>query len=162
MLVHSRKPICESMIIVEYIDEIWPHNSLFPYDPYERAQARFWVNCADQMVIPALFAALYLKCGAGEEKENPIEKIWVHLKVIKDQCLGDKRKFFSGDTINMSIFKVLVTIEYVNEVKVIEAENLPLLHSWFNNFKNYVIFASWVGRDVAGDAGGGAGEGPLG
>ncbi|XP_057735472.1 probable glutathione S-transferase [Arachis stenosperma] len=144
VLVHYGKPICESMIIVEYIDEIWPHYSLVPRDPYERAQARFWVNYADQMV-PALFAALYFKCGAGEEKENPTEKIWEHLKVIEDQCLGDKRKFFGGDTINIvdiafgSLFKVLYTIEDVNEVKVIETEKFPLLHSWFNNFKNVTV-----------------------
>ncbi|KAL4314624.1 hypothetical protein HN51_068882 [Arachis hypogaea] len=62
-----------------------------------------------------------------------------------DQCLGDKRKFFGGDTINImdiafgSIFKVLITIEDVNEVKVIEAEKFPLLHSWFNNFKNVTL-----------------------
>ncbi|XLS50845.1 hypothetical protein HN51_011522 [Arachis hypogaea] len=95
-----------------------------------------------------------------------------------------------------SIFKVLVTIEDVNEVNFIEAEKFPLLHSWFNNFKNvtmikenfldmekmlatiksiigkrwnlsdrshqYMIFASWVGRGVAADAEGGAGEEALG
>ncbi|MED6132191.1 hypothetical protein PIB30_016831 [Stylosanthes scabra] len=139
VLVHAGKPICESMIIVEYIDEIWPHNSLVPHDPYERAQARFWVTYADQMV-PALFAALYFNSGAGE-----IEKIWEHLKVFEDQCLGDKRKFFGGDTINIvdialgSIFRVLFTIEDVNEVKVMEAEKFPLLQSWFNNFKNVPV-----------------------
>ena len=50
VLVHAGKPICESMIIVEYIDEIWPQNHLVPADPYYRAQARFWVTYADQMV----------------------------------------------------------------------------------------------------------------
>lgn len=50
VLVHAGQPICESMIIVEYIDEIWPQNPLVPADPYERAQARFWVRYADQMV----------------------------------------------------------------------------------------------------------------
>jgi glutathione S-transferase len=50
VLVHDGKPICESMIIVEYIDEIWPQNSLLPADPYDRAQARFWVKYVDEMV----------------------------------------------------------------------------------------------------------------
>ena len=50
VLVHGGKPICESMIIVEYIEETWPNNPLLPSDPYERAQARFWVNYADDKV----------------------------------------------------------------------------------------------------------------
>ncbi|XP_045830900.1 probable glutathione S-transferase [Trifolium pratense] len=49
VLVHDGKPLCESMIIVEYIDEIWPQYPLLPIDPYERAQARFWVKYADDI-----------------------------------------------------------------------------------------------------------------
>jgi len=42
VLIHNGKPICESMIIIQYIDEVWKNESpLLPSDPYERAQARF-------------------------------------------------------------------------------------------------------------------------
>lgn len=51
VLVHNGKPLCESMLIVEYIDEIWSHNSLLPADPYERALARFWVKYADDDMV---------------------------------------------------------------------------------------------------------------
>lgn len=51
VLVHNGKPICESSIIVQYIDEVWPGNSpLLPSDPYQRAQARFWVDYIDKKV----------------------------------------------------------------------------------------------------------------
>src|ERR1044072_1778002 len=50
VLVHAGKPLCESMIIIEYIDELWPQNLLVPADPYEKAVARFWVRYVDDMV----------------------------------------------------------------------------------------------------------------
>ncbi|WRX22687.1 Glutathione S-transferase [Theobroma cacao] len=48
VLLHRGKPICESMIILEYIEEIWPQNSLLPSYPYDRAIARFWIKFADE------------------------------------------------------------------------------------------------------------------
>ena len=51
VLIHNGKPISESMIIVEYIDEVWNHKSpLLPTDPYQRAQARFWADYVDKKV----------------------------------------------------------------------------------------------------------------
>ena len=51
VLIHNGKPICESTIIVQYIDEVWKDKSpLLPADPYERAQARFWADYIDKKV----------------------------------------------------------------------------------------------------------------
>ncbi|KAL2325029.1 hypothetical protein Fmac_024087 [Flemingia macrophylla] len=142
VLVHNGKPLCESMLIVEYIDEIWPHNSLLPADPYERALARFWVKYADDVFSAG--AACYLG-NNGEEREKDIEKVWEHLMVVENQCLGDQKKFFGGDTINMvdlafgSIVKFLLVVEDILEVKVLKDEKFPHLHSWYNNFKEVPV-----------------------
>ena len=51
VLIHNGKPICESQIIVQYIDEVWHDKSpLLPSDPYQRAQARFWADYVDKKV----------------------------------------------------------------------------------------------------------------
>ena len=51
VLIHNGKPICESTIIVQYIDEVWKDKSpLLPTDPYQRAQARFWADYVDKKV----------------------------------------------------------------------------------------------------------------
>lgn len=52
VLIHNGKPICESTIIVQYIDEVWPHTSpLLPPHPYDRARARFWADYVDKKVL---------------------------------------------------------------------------------------------------------------
>lgn len=51
VLIHNGKPICESMIIVEYVDEVWNDKSpLLPSDPYQRAQAKLWAHFIDNKV----------------------------------------------------------------------------------------------------------------
>lgn len=52
VLVHAGKPICESLVILEYIDENWKdgYYPLLPQDPLGKACARFWAKFVDEKV----------------------------------------------------------------------------------------------------------------
>ncbi len=47
-MVHDGKVIIDSSVICEYLDEVFPHPSLSPNDPVERAQMRAWMRFAEE------------------------------------------------------------------------------------------------------------------
>ncbi|KAJ4726588.1 putative Glutathione s-transferase [Melia azedarach] len=93
VLIHNGKPVCESAIIVQYIDEVWKDKApLLPSDPYERAQARFWVDFIDKKIYEASRKVWTTK---GEEQEAGKKEFIETLKTLEGQ-LGDK-PYFVGE-----------------------------------------------------------------
>ncbi|MDX1484883.1 MAG: glutathione S-transferase family protein [Alphaproteobacteria bacterium] len=54
-LVHDGRPVTESTLIIEYIDEVWPQPALSPADPYERARMRLWTKWSDEHAYKAVY-----------------------------------------------------------------------------------------------------------
>lgn len=50
VLVHNGRPLAESLVILEYIDEIWQNHPILPQHPYDRSLARFWSRFIDDKV----------------------------------------------------------------------------------------------------------------
>lgn len=96
ILVHDGRPVCGSVNILEYVDEVWGRRTaarrLLPADPLQRAQARFWVDFIDKKVFSTQTKFLKSK---GEEKEMAKAELIGQLKCL-EEVLGDKA-FFAGD-----------------------------------------------------------------
>ncbi|PRQ30688.1 putative glutathione transferase [Rosa chinensis] len=93
VLIHNGKPVCESLIIVQYIDEVWKDKApLLPSDPYQRAQARFWADFIDKKLYDAGRKIWITK---GEELQAAKKEFIESLKVLEGE-LGDK-PYFMGE-----------------------------------------------------------------
>lgn len=81
-LVHLGKPVIESSIISEYLEDAYPTPSLRPTDPHQIAAMRFWMKHIDVKVHPScgalqwpLVMADKLRALSTEEQDAMINKV---------------------------------------------------------------------------------------
>ncbi|KAI8557959.1 hypothetical protein RHMOL_Rhmol04G0051400 [Rhododendron molle] len=95
VLIHDDKPVCESLIAVQYIDEVWNEKSpLLPSDPYLKSQALFWADYVDKKIFDA--ASKIRTSKTAEDLEAGKKELIDYLKVLEGE-LGDK-PYFRGET----------------------------------------------------------------
>ncbi|KAL5977176.1 hypothetical protein ACLOJK_021518 [Asimina triloba] len=134
VLIHNGMPICESLIVVQYIDEVWADKSpLLPKDPLERANARFWADYIDKKasMYPSGIGLLKSK---GEAVEEAKKEFLECLKVLEGELKN--KAYFGGHTFGFvdvalvpfsSWFPIYKTIGYCD----VEVE-CPKLMEWVN------------------------------
>ncbi|CAJ1978387.1 unnamed protein product [Sphenostylis stenocarpa] len=130
VLIHNGKPICESIIIVEYLDELCKDKvSFLPSDPYQRAQARFWADFVNKKVGDVGGRIWSMKReGIEVAKKELVES----LKELEKE-LGDK-PYFGGETFGfvdialVPFYTWFYTYEELGNFKV-EAE-CPKIIAW--------------------------------
>lgn len=59
-LKHAGRVIVESTVICEYLEDCFPQHPLYPADPWQRAQARYWTKAVDEELHPACSALTYV------------------------------------------------------------------------------------------------------
>lgn len=61
-LIHDGRPITETTLICQYLDEAFEGASLQPVDPYARYRARTWTKAVDELLHPACAELTYVCC----------------------------------------------------------------------------------------------------
>ncbi|XVE63237.1 hypothetical protein DITRI_Ditri07aG0003800 [Diplodiscus trichospermus] len=93
VLIHKGRPVCESLIIVQYIDEVWRDKSpLLPSHPCDRANARFWADFVDKKIYST---GKLVWATTGEVQEAAKKELIGCFNVLEGE-LGDK-PYFGGD-----------------------------------------------------------------
>ncbi|CAL5406079.1 unnamed protein product [Camellia sinensis] len=130
VLIHNGKPVCESLIIVQYIDEVWNHKSpLLPCDPHQRAQARFWADFVDKKIYSG---GKLMWSSTGEAQEAAKNDLIGCLKLLEGE-LGDK-PYFGGDTFGfvdvalIPFYNFFYTTEQLGDFRTVA--ECPKLVAW--------------------------------
>ncbi|OIV89159.1 hypothetical protein TanjilG_26014 [Lupinus angustifolius] len=143
VLIHGGKPIPESLIIVQYIDETWTSGpSILPSDPYDRAIARFWAHYFDDKLSPTIRP---LSVAQGDEKKKLIKELGEGLVLVEDALkkISNGKDFFGGDQIGYldiafsSVLPWVRVIETLHEVKLVDEATTPSLVNWGEKYSKH-------------------------
>ncbi|PHU02677.1 Glutathione S-transferase U18 [Capsicum chinense] len=141
VLFHDEKPICESLVILQHIDEAWPSGpSILPSDPYDRAIARFWASYIDEKWYPLIVD--FTNAEGKEAKAAVLEKMSEGNLLLEEAFIkiSKGKSFFGGDRIGYldivlgSLLGWVKTIEMVYETKILDEIKMPSLAEWDERF----------------------------
>ena len=94
------KPLYESNIINEYLEEAYPdyQQRLFPSDPYEKARAKIWIDFVTSRIIPAFHR--FLQFQGKEEIDKARAEFLGHLKEFT-RAMDSDGPYFLGKELMM-------------------------------------------------------------
>ncbi|KAJ8512486.1 hypothetical protein OPV22_002920 [Ensete ventricosum] len=144
VLLHHGNPICESMVILHYIDDVWARSpSILPSHPYDRAIARFWVTYIDDNLLNTIWGMIMAASkGAAKEATGRAAEILQTLEEAFKQCSQGKN-FFGGDAIGYldialgSYLGPLKAGEKLSNMELLDEKKVPLLAGWAERFSKH-------------------------
>ncbi|KAK4723518.1 hypothetical protein R3W88_026297 [Solanum pinnatisectum] len=129
VLIHNGKPICESLNVVQYIDEVWKDKVTFlPSDPYEKYQAMFWADYVEKVFDTG--RKLWMEKGGEKQtrKENYIDTLRMLEGILGDKLYFGGEKFGYLDISLIGICSWFYTYEKFGEFST-EVET-PKIIAW--------------------------------
>lgn len=142
VLIHNGMPICESLAILEYIDEVY-HGigpSLLPAHPYQRARARFWATYIDNKLVAPWWKMFVGK--TDKEKDEGTKQTLAAVDMLERalrECSKGK-PFFGGDNVGYvdvvlgGMVARMQGTEALCGVELLHATKTPLLLAWMERF----------------------------
>jgi glutathione S-transferase len=117
VLLVDNRPIFESMVINEFLNELKPDPPLFPLDAVSRAEGRGWIVFANDVVMPAGGAAMLAIAGGarGDALGAPLAALAGAFDKLERQLVRGEGPFFLGQ-----------------DFSLVDASYAPFLRRWRN------------------------------
>jgi len=103
VLVVDGRPVFESMVINELIEELYPEPAMLPSEPLSRAEARAWIVFANDAVMPQSYRAMLALAGerSGEPLERPLAELRLALERVEAELARRGGPWFLGKQLTL-------------------------------------------------------------
>jgi len=92
------KPLHESLVICDFLEEAYPDTpSLYPKDPYDRAQVRLAIDLVSKSFLPAFFRLL--QSQEAEKQAAALEEVY---EALKKYAAGIRGPFYMGSQFTLA------------------------------------------------------------
>ena len=81
-LVHRGRPVIESNVIIEYLEDAFPDFHLVPQDPYDRARMRVMTRFADTFAYNAVYILTWMHLSAPAARDLTEEELKSVLQAV--------------------------------------------------------------------------------
>lgn len=141
VLVYDGKPVAESGVIIEFIDETWKDHGgrILPEDPHERAMARFWARFVQDKLSPPIWK--WFTAAREEDQEAAREAAVEQLQFLEEELgIGGGKEFFAGESVGLvdlsvgALAYVVPMYEEIIGVSLVTEERFPSLYAWMGRF----------------------------
>ncbi|XP_040968001.1 uncharacterized protein [Gossypium hirsutum] len=148
VLIHNGKPVCKSLIQVQYIDEVRHDKApLLPSDAYQKATARFWADYVDKKV----FCDNYLDGGyhVPFAHKGLASGLSLDSYTTSDDKAFIERSLADSEKVQMEDIRLCEGVQKGTSTPVFQFSSHSywiLACKWHNTFPLYLLSSSYDGK----------------
>ncbi|KAL6597852.1 hypothetical protein ACP70R_046657 [Stipagrostis hirtigluma subsp. patula] len=145
VLLHAGRPVCESTLIVEYLEAAFPGagQAFLPADPHGRAVARFWAAYVDDELLSAWLA---IHAAATEkEKAEAVARTLAAVDALEGALAdaerpGGSKGWFGGGGVGLvdvalgGFVPAIQASEPTTGLRIVDPGRAPRLAAWVERF----------------------------
>ena len=135
VLEEDDRPLAESAVLMEFLEERYPEPALLPPDPADRAAVRLLIFRADELTDP-YYALRRGEDGAREQFDAALGRL--------DGLLGEQ-PYLSGAEYGLADIALVPWVLRAREMLGVEVDGFPSLADWLARLEQRPAIASEVG-----------------
>lgn len=158
VLVDGDLTLCDSTLILEYLEDAYPTPALYPADPKARARCRQWELYADEIFLPPLRTLMYrtqppgadtARRQAQDAEAGRAEPVLRAMYDTLEQAL-DGQDYFCG-TVSVADIALFIDVLYTLRLAGPELTGHRRLSAWYARLATRPAFATVVAEIAEAD-----------